>query len=133
MKEQTDRKIQWIRDAAGARLDDIEIQMRFFVCEVTDDRMGMADALAPAFGVEPEDALEAGAALVGSENEIIEQLQRRREEWGLSLRRRRRRERRRVRPRRRQARRYLTENPRYAEARRGSTPRAARAAPPRPA
>ena len=44
----------------------------------------MAAALAPAFGVEPEAALEAGAALVGSENEVIEQLQRRREEWGLS-------------------------------------------------
>ena len=31
LKEQTDRKIQWIRDAAGPRWDDIEIQMRFFV------------------------------------------------------------------------------------------------------
>ena len=46
--------------------------------------MGMANALAPAFGVEPEAALEAGSALVGSVNEVIEQLQRRREEWGLS-------------------------------------------------
>jgi len=84
LKEQTDRKIQWIRDAAGPRWDDIEIQMRFFVASITEDRMGMAAALAPAFGVEPEAALEAGAALVGSENEVIEQLQRRREEWGLS-------------------------------------------------
>ena len=60
LQEQTDRKIEWIRDAAGARLDDIEIQMRFFVGKITDDRMGMAAALAPAFGVEPEDALEVG-------------------------------------------------------------------------
>ena len=60
LKEQTDRKIQWIRDAAGARFDDIEIQMRFFVASITDDRMGLAAALAPAFGVEPEAALEAG-------------------------------------------------------------------------
>ena len=58
--------------------------MRFFVASITDDRMGMANALAPVFGVEPEEALESGAVLVGSENEIIEQLQRRREEWGLS-------------------------------------------------
>ena len=63
----------------GARFDDIEIQMRFFVCNVTDDRMGLANALAPGFGVEPEEALESGAALVGSETEIIEQLHRRRE------------------------------------------------------
>ena len=31
LREQTDRKVQWIRDAAGARIDDIEIQMRFFI------------------------------------------------------------------------------------------------------
>ena len=46
--------------------------------------MGLAAAMAPMFGVEPEAALESGAALVGSENEVIEQLLRRREEWGLS-------------------------------------------------
>jgi len=84
LKDETDKKIQWVREAAGDRWDDIEIQMRFFVARVTDDRMGMAQAMAPAFGVEPEAALEAGSALVGSENEIIEQLQRRREEWALS-------------------------------------------------
>ena len=84
LKEQTDRKVQWVRDAAGGRWDDIEIQMRFFVASITEDRMGMANALAPAFSVEPEAALEAGSALVGSVNEVIEQLQRRREEWGLS-------------------------------------------------
>src|SRR5438067_647493 len=79
-----DHKIGWIRDAAGARLDDIEIQMRFFICKVTDDRMKLAKAMAPGFGVSPEEALESGAALVGSESEIIEQLHRRRERWGLS-------------------------------------------------
>ncbi len=58
--------------------------MRFFVTSVTDDRMKLAEALAPAFGVSPEEALESGAALVGTEDEIAEQLHRRREEWGLS-------------------------------------------------
>jgi hypothetical protein len=84
LKEQTDRKVQWVRDAAGPRIDDIEIQMRFFVTSVTDNRIGFAEALAPALGVEPSAALESGAVLVGSENEIVEQLHRRREEWGLS-------------------------------------------------
>ena len=51
LREQTDRKVQWIRDAAGARIDDIEIQMRFFVTRVTPDRMKLAEALAPSFGV----------------------------------------------------------------------------------
>jgi probable F420-dependent oxidoreductase len=84
LKEQTDLKVQWVREAAGARINDLEIQMRFFVTRVTPDRMSMAEALAPAFGVEPEAALESGAVLVGSEDEIIDQLHRRRDEWGLS-------------------------------------------------
>ena len=84
LREQTDRKVQWIRDAAGARIDDIEIQMRFFITRVTPDRMKLAEALAPSFGVSPAEALESGAALVGTEDEIAEQLHRRREQWGLS-------------------------------------------------
>ena len=58
--------------------------MRFFVAKVTDDRMKLARRSRPAFGVAPEEALESGAALVGTETEIIEQLHRRRERWGLS-------------------------------------------------
>jgi probable F420-dependent oxidoreductase len=84
LREQTDRKVQWIRDAAGARIDDIEIQMRFFVTSVRPDRMKLAEALAPTFGCTPEEALESGAALVGTEEEISEQLHRRRDDWGLS-------------------------------------------------
>src|SRR6476469_3043869 len=41
LQEQTDRKIGWIREAAGARLDAIEIQMRFFISKITDDRMSL--------------------------------------------------------------------------------------------
>jgi probable F420-dependent oxidoreductase len=84
LREQTDKKIQWVRDAAGARIDDIEIQMRFFVTSVRDDRNTLAEALAPALGVSPEEALESGAACVGTVDEIIEQLHERRERWGLS-------------------------------------------------
>jgi probable F420-dependent oxidoreductase len=84
LKEQTDKKIEWVREAAGARIDDIEIQMRFFITSVRSDRMALAEQLAPAFGVSPEEALESGAACVGTVEEIIDQLQRRREDWGLS-------------------------------------------------
>jgi probable F420-dependent oxidoreductase len=81
---QTDRKVEWVRAAAGGRVDDIEIQIRFFVTKVTDDRAGFAQAIAPMFGVPPEDALESAAVLVGSVDEIVEQLQQRRERWGVS-------------------------------------------------
>ncbi|HEV7527131.1 MAG TPA: TIGR03621 family F420-dependent LLM class oxidoreductase [Acidimicrobiia bacterium] len=84
LRQQTELKVEWIRDAAGTRIDDIEIQMRFFITSVRPDRMKLAEALAPTFGVSPEEAIESGAALVGTEEEIAEQLHRRREEWGLS-------------------------------------------------
>ncbi|MFM8236817.1 MAG: TIGR03621 family F420-dependent LLM class oxidoreductase [Actinomycetota bacterium] len=84
LAEQTDRKVAWVRDAAGSRWDTIEVQMRFFITSVRPDRMAFAEQLAPAFGVSPEEALESAAALVGTEAEIIEQLQRRRDRWGLS-------------------------------------------------
>jgi probable F420-dependent oxidoreductase len=84
LADQTDRKIEWVRAAAGDRIDDIEIQMRFFITKVTDDRMRLAEALAPTFGVEPAEALESAAACVGTVDEIVEQLQRRRERWGVS-------------------------------------------------
>jgi probable F420-dependent oxidoreductase len=84
MREQTDKKVAWVREAAGARIDDIEIQMRFFITSVRANRMELAEQLAPAFGVSPEEALESAAACVGTVEEIIDQLQRRREEWGVS-------------------------------------------------
>ena len=58
--------------------------MRFFVTSVREDRMELAEQLAPAFGVSPAEALESAAACVGTVDEIIEQLHRRREEWGVS-------------------------------------------------
>jgi probable F420-dependent oxidoreductase len=84
LREQTDLKVKWIREAAGARIDDLEIQMRFFITSVRPDRMALAEALAPSFGVSPEEALESGSALVGTVEEISEQLHQRREKWGLS-------------------------------------------------
>jgi len=84
LQAQTDRKLDWVREAAGERMADLEIQMRFFIAKVTDDRLALAKAIAPGFGVEPEEALESSATLVGTESEIIEQLHRRRERWDLS-------------------------------------------------
>src|SRR4051794_17745941 len=84
MREQTDKKGAGVREAAGARIDEIEIQMRFFNTSVRPNRMGPAEQRAPAFGVSPGEALESAAACVGTVEEIIDQLHRRREEWGVS-------------------------------------------------
>jgi len=84
MGESTLRKVGWVRDSAGARFDDIELQIRYFVAAITDDARALADAMAPAFGVEPAEALASGAVLAGSVDEVCDMLIARREEWGVS-------------------------------------------------
>lgn len=82
--EATERKIGWIRAAAGDRFDAIELQTRIHLVAVTDDRRGMADALAEGFGLTPAQALESPHALCGSAEEITEDLRARRERFGIS-------------------------------------------------
>jgi probable F420-dependent oxidoreductase len=77
-------KFAWVREAAGDRFDDLELQIRYFFAAITDDRRGLADAAAPAFGISADEALESGVALVGTVDECCDQLARRREEWGVS-------------------------------------------------
>jgi hypothetical protein len=60
--------------AAGPRWNDIGIQMRFFI-SVRPDRMALAEQMAPRSVCRPKGA-GVGAALVGNEDEIIDQLHR---------------------------------------------------------
>jgi probable F420-dependent oxidoreductase len=77
-------KFRWVREAAGERFYDLELQIRYFFAAITDDRRGLAEAAAPAFGISADEALESGVALVGTVDECCDLLQRRREEWGVS-------------------------------------------------
>jgi probable F420-dependent oxidoreductase len=77
-------KISWVRDAAGPRFDDIELHVRVHLAAVTDDRDAMADALGPAFGLAPAEAVESPHALAGSVEQIVDTLVERRERYGIS-------------------------------------------------
>jgi probable F420-dependent oxidoreductase len=82
--ELTDEKLRWVRDAAGDRFDDIELNMLVLATVVTDDRAGTAEMMAPLFGLTP-DALEwYPHALVGSVEQIRDDLIARRDRWGVS-------------------------------------------------
>jgi probable F420-dependent oxidoreductase len=81
---ETDKKLEWIREAAGTRFAEIELQIRYFVAAITDDAMGLATALAPGFDTTPEEVLESGAALIGTIPEMIDRLHKDRERWGTS-------------------------------------------------
>lgn len=82
--EATDQKIAWVREAAGERFDQIELHTRVHLALVTDDRQGMAEALAAGFGLTPQQALATPHALCGTVEEIVEDLLERRERHGIS-------------------------------------------------
>lgn len=82
--EHTAEKLEWIRDAAGERFDEIELQVRIHLAVITDDRAALAEQLAPAFGLTPEAALSSPHSLAGTVEQIIDDLVEQRERFGIS-------------------------------------------------
>jgi probable F420-dependent oxidoreductase len=80
----TDEKVAWVREAAGARFDDLELQTLVGFVHLTDDRTAIADGIASAFDAEPADALHSPVVLVGTHDEMVDELEWRRDRWGLS-------------------------------------------------
>jgi probable F420-dependent oxidoreductase len=80
----TDQKLDWIREAAGPRLQQIELSVFIFFATITDDREGVASAMAPAIGSETKDVLEVPHFLIGTCDQLVEDLQRRRDRYGIS-------------------------------------------------
>jgi len=82
--EATDRKVAWVRDAAGDRFDDLELQSLVGFVYVNDDSKAILEGIAGAFGISVEDARLAPPCLVGSEDDIVDSLEERRERWQMS-------------------------------------------------
>ncbi|HEX4778052.1 MAG TPA: TIGR03621 family F420-dependent LLM class oxidoreductase [Acidimicrobiia bacterium] len=84
LAERIDEKVGWLREGAGARFDDLELNAWLAVAEITDDAATFADALGAVFDADPKDVLASPLTLVGSPGEIAERLHERRERWGYS-------------------------------------------------
>lgn len=82
--ELTDQKVQWVKDAAGDRYDDLELNMLVFAVVVTDDKQGVAEMMAPMFGLDPSLVADYPLAWIGTEDEIVESIQARRDRWDVS-------------------------------------------------
>lgn len=78
------RKIGWVREAAGDRFDEIELQVQTFFVAVTDGRDATAAAVGQGFGLGAAEVLEIPLVLIGSVDQIVDELQRRRETFGIS-------------------------------------------------
>lgn len=82
--EATERKIGWVREAAGDRFHDIELNTICPTVEVTSDRRAAAEWIAAGLPVSADDVLDSPAVLLGTIDEITETLQERRERYGFS-------------------------------------------------
>jgi probable F420-dependent oxidoreductase len=82
--EETDKKIQWVRDGAGNRFDDIELETALYFISVEGRSEITADALMARTGLSREEIIDFPHAGVGSVDEICEALIRRRERYGFS-------------------------------------------------
>ncbi|HEY1633683.1 MAG TPA: TIGR03621 family F420-dependent LLM class oxidoreductase [Acidimicrobiales bacterium] len=78
------QRVSWVREAAGKRFDELELQMLSFAVQVVPNGRELLESMAPAFGLSTEEILEVPIALVGTVDEICETIVRRREEYGFS-------------------------------------------------
>jgi probable F420-dependent oxidoreductase len=84
LAEATDEKLGWIKEAAGERMESIELSVTIFLANITDDRETVAAAMAGGVGVESKDILAMPHFLIGTVDEVVEDLQQRRERYGIS-------------------------------------------------
>ncbi|HUR76596.1 MAG TPA: TIGR03621 family F420-dependent LLM class oxidoreductase [Acidimicrobiales bacterium] len=77
-------RLGWIRDAAGDRFDGIDLQVLTFMTQVVPNRDEVIANIAPLFNITPEQAMDIPLVLIGTEDQIVESLQKRREEFGFN-------------------------------------------------
>jgi probable F420-dependent oxidoreductase len=87
--ESTDQKIEIIRQAAGERFEALELNVLVLAAQITNDGQAAAMKLVRDWEIDLEkislaEMIESPHFLFGSEEEIVEQLQRRRERYGIS-------------------------------------------------
>src|SRR5262249_45169120 len=82
--EATTKKMQWLGEVAGERLNSIELSVPVFVAEVTDRQRSAAERIAPHYGFTPEQVLSSPPFLVGILAWIIAEMEQRRAKYGFS-------------------------------------------------
>jgi probable F420-dependent oxidoreductase len=83
VEKYTDR-VGWIREAAGDRAGDIELQCWTAAVQVVPNRAEVTASLAALFNLTPEQLEATPLALIGTAEEIVEQLRARRVALGFS-------------------------------------------------
>ena len=82
-----DAKLQWVRDAAGDRFDQLELNLLVASMQITEGSRATTEAVeatAEMFGMPAETVADVPMLLIGSPTEIADTLRRRRDRWGFS-------------------------------------------------
>jgi probable F420-dependent oxidoreductase len=80
-----DQRVQLVRDAAGDRYERLELSALVQRVVVTDDRRQASEELARRWTqLSPAEILESPYVLVGTVDQQVEDLQARRQRWGIS-------------------------------------------------
>jgi len=80
-----DQRVQLVREAAGDRYERLELNALIQTVVVTDNRRQAAEELAKRWPqLSPAEILESPYILIGTVDQQVEDLQARRERWGIS-------------------------------------------------
>ncbi len=82
--ESVDSKVAIVREAAGDRMAEIELNIRTFLVSITDDIDASVSIFAQMGGVSDDAIRTSPFALVGPPAKLIDDLVARRERWGFS-------------------------------------------------
>jgi hypothetical protein len=77
-------KVNIVREAAGARWNEIEMNIRAFLVNITNDTAAAAEGIGRMIGVTAAEVLDTPFALVGPPEKLVDDLLARRERWGFS-------------------------------------------------
>ncbi len=83
-EEETKKKMRWVKEGAGDRFDDLEIEIGAYFTFVMDDPSPVLGPFAEMFGISEDEMRVHPHALFGSVDTICEELERRRELFGIS-------------------------------------------------
>ena len=79
-----ERKLAWIREAAGERMDDLELSTLVYDISVTDQRRGRIEEMLGEWELTEAEIANSPYVFVGSVDQICDTLRERRERFGIS-------------------------------------------------
>jgi probable F420-dependent oxidoreductase len=84
VEEKFHQRVLWVKEAAGDRFDDLELQNWTVAVQVVPNGAEVRAQVAPLFNLTAEQLAGVPLALIGSVDEIVDLLERRRELFGFS-------------------------------------------------